>query len=274
MALNHDGQTVWSQDNLGPCVSMHGFGGSPMLCQDLVILCNEQDKEQENPTQTSSVMAFDRLTGQPRWTTPRMSTSVSYSVPCLRRTGDQTELICCSTAHGIFSLDPDTGTENWSIDVFTMRTVSSPVLVGDLIFGSTGSGQGGNYVVAVRPGDKPQVAYKVEQPAPYVPTPVARGDLIFLWADAGIVTCLNATDGRLHWRQRVGGNYSGSPVRVADRLYCVSERGEVVVLAAEKEYRLISRNPLGEESRSTPAVADGRMYLRTDSHLFSLGGAN
>jgi outer membrane protein assembly factor BamB len=71
MALNHDGQTVWSQDNLGPCVSMHGFGGSPMLCQDLVILCNEQDKEQENPTQTSSVMAFDRLTGQPRWTTPR-----------------------------------------------------------------------------------------------------------------------------------------------------------------------------------------------------------
>jgi outer membrane protein assembly factor BamB len=269
MALSHSGETVWSQDDLGRYESMHGFGGSPMLYKDLVILCNEQEK----PAEASSIMAFDRHTGQLRWTRPRTLTTTSYAVPCIRHTesgGD--ELICCSTAHGIFSLDPQTGQQRWSIDVFTMRTVSSPLLVGDLIFGSTGSGQGGNYVVAVRPGDKPEVAYKVEQPAPYVPTPVARGDMVFLWGDSGVVSCLDAATGHVHWRQRVGGNYSGSPVRVGGRLYCISERGEVVVVAAEKDYRLISRNPLGEDSRSTPAVADGRMYLRTYSHLFSIGG--
>jgi outer membrane protein assembly factor BamB len=274
MALDHDGETVWSQDDLGPYASQHGFGGSPMLFRDLVILCNEQLAPGETPSETSAIMAFDRHTGQPRWSTPRISTTVSYSVPCLRQTeGGAAELICCNTGNGIYSLDPSTGRENWSIDVFTMRTVSSPVIAGGLIFGSTGSGQGGNYVVAVRPpGTRPEVAYRVEQPAPYVPTPVAHGDLVFLWADTGIVTCLDAATGRVFWRERVGGNYSGSPVRVADRLYGISERGEVVVLAAAKEYRLISRNPLGEDSRSTPAVAGGRMYLRTYSHLFSLGG--
>ena len=61
-------------------------------------------------------------------------------------------------------------------------------------------------------------------------------------------------------------------MRVADKIYGISEDGEVVVLAAEKEYKLIGKMPLGEDSHSTPAVSGGRMYLRTYSHLFSLGG--
>ena len=79
-------------------------------------------------------------------------------------------------------------------------------------------------------------------------------------------------DGKVHWRQRVGGNYWGSPIAIEDRLYCIAEDGTVVVLAAKPEYQLIARNPLGENSNSTPAVAGGRLYLRTVSHLISVGG--
>ena len=70
----------------------------------------------------------------------------------------------------------------------------------------------------------------------------------------------------------MGGTFSGSPVRAGSRLYCISVDGEVVVLAASRRYELLARNPLGELSRSTPAVADGTMYLRTESQLISVGG--
>ena len=85
-------------------------------------------------------------------------------------------------------------------------------------------------------------------------------------------SCVRAATGEQVWQRRVGGNYSGSPVIVDGRLYCIDEDGVVVVLAAAEQYQLFGRNPLGESSRSTPAVANNRMYLRTDSHLVSIGG--
>jgi outer membrane protein assembly factor BamB len=219
------------------------------------------------------VVAVDRESGEIVWRTPRTIDTASYSVPCIYQApGGEPQLICCSTAEGIFSLDPKTGKQNWSIDVFTMRTVSSPVIAGGLIFGTTGAGAGGNYVVAVRPGAGPKVAYEIRTQAPYVPTPVACGELLFLWSDKGIVTCLDAASGNAYWQKRVGGNFSGSPVCVNDAIYCIDEEGVVVVLAAGKEYQELGRNALGEPSRSTPAVAGGRMYLRTYSHLISIGG--
>ena len=74
------------------------------------------------------------------------------------------------------------------------------------------------------------------------------------------------------WQERVDGRFFGSPVCVDDRLYCISEDGEVYVVSATDEFKLLAKNDLGEPSRSTPAVAGGRLYLRTLSHLFSVGG--
>ncbi|MFM9068240.1 MAG: hypothetical protein ACKOUR_13020 [Planctomycetota bacterium] len=79
-------------------------------------------------------------------------------------------------------------------------------------------------------------------------------------------------DGATIWQKRVNGGFSGSPIRIHDKIYCISEEGDVVVLAAEREFQELGRNPLGEETRSTPAVSGGRLYLRSNSTLFSLGG--
>jgi outer membrane protein assembly factor BamB len=273
-ALSPEGEIVW-QESLGPFASQHGFGASPILYDDLVILSLLEKKPDgvEQRTETSRIVALDRLTGQQRWLQTRWSEVVSYSVPCIYRGPDGVDqLIGCSTADGIFSLDPRSGTVNWQIDVFEMRTVSSPVVAADLVLGTTGSGGGGNYVVAVRPGGAPEVAYDVRRQAPYVPTPVAKDGLLFLWSDKGVVSCLRADSGAVLWQERVGGNYSGSPVIAGDHLYCIDEEGVVVVLAAGETYRLLGKNPLGEASRSTPAIADDRLYLRTESQLFSVGG--
>lgn len=274
-AFGHDGVERWSAD-FGSWVSQHGFGSSPIVYEDLVILsCSQEPSKQANtpPPGDSFVVALDRKTGKQKWKTPRKTDTTSYSVPCIHRRADgQDEIVCCSTAEGFFALNPKTGEENWSAKVFDKRTVSSPFFAGETLFGTTGSGGGGNYVVALSTKDKPAVAWEVRKEAPYVPSPVVRGDLVFLWSDKGIVTCVNLTDGKTVWQKRVTGNYSGSPIRVHDKIFCISEEGEVVVVAAEKEFRELGRMNLGEPSRSTPSASGGRLYLRTYSHLISVGG--
>lgn len=279
IAFDHQGSTVWELD-LGTWTSQHGFGTSPILYKDMVILHNSQQANKLKPGQVpgkSFMMAFDAATGQLRWKTPRVSVNVCYAAPCIYEPeGGEPQLICTSTGDGVFSLDPQTGKENWKIPaVFSMRVCSSPILADGLIFGSTGSGGGGNYIAAVRPGEAGEVVYQIKSSssAPYVPCMVAKDGLLFMFSDKGIVSCADASTGEIHWRERLDGTaFSGSPVIVDDKVYCIDESGVVCVVAASKEYKLLGKNPLGEDSRSTPAVAGGRMYLRTNSHLFSIGG--
>lgn len=272
-AFGHDGTQNWAID-LGPWLSQHGFGTSPILFEDLVIVVSSQEPNKIDPItpKESFVAAIDRKSGKLRWKTPREVHTASYSVPCIfQPEGQPAQLICSDTVAGMYALNPRTGEPLWNVTAFTMRTVSSPVLVGDIVFGSTGSGAGGNYVSAIQIRPEPKLLYQIKSPAPYVPCVVPHGDLIFLWSDNGVVRCIQAADGAVQWTERVGGNFFGSPVRMGDKICCMSEDGDAVVLAASKEYRLLGRNSLGEGSRATPAIANGRLYLRTYSHLISLG---
>ncbi len=283
-AFNHDGSEAWTQD-LGTWQSQHGFGASPIVYKDMVILHNSQQGEKLDEGQQpgkSFMMAFDRKTGEEKWRTELVSKNVCYSVPFIHQSedGGTDELICCGTGNGIYSLDPMTGKQNWAVNdgLFKMRTVGSPIEAGGLIFGSNGSGAySSNYIVAVQPGSSAKLAYKLANSgrfkAPYVPGLIADGDLVYCLYDRGYASCLNAKTGDVLWIERTNAAFSGSPVRIDDRIYCIDEEGVVWVIAASpNSYKLLAKNDLGEESRATPAVANGRMYLRTNSHLISVGG--
>jgi outer membrane protein assembly factor BamB len=266
----HTGEELWRRD-LGSFKAQHGPGASPIRFEDLLIVPNDQSGP-------SSALALDPKTGETRWRVDRRTVKTAYSTPAIYRPDSGVaQLILASTAHGISSLDPTTGRLNWELpDVFgTIRVTGSPVVAGGLIFGQCGSGGSGKGMVAVRPpngatGKPAEVAYQVEGSIPYVPTPVASGNWLFLWSDSGIVSCIDSRTGERVWRERVGGNYFGSPVRVGDRICCISREGEVVVLAAKPEFQLLGRVDLQEPSHSTPAVADGVIYLRTFSNLMAL----
>jgi outer membrane protein assembly factor BamB len=281
LALNHAGQQVWRK-NLGTWVSQHGFGTSPIVYKDMVILNNAQDDE---PSKTapqpgrSFMMAFDRKTGDELWRTPLTAKVVSYSVPFIRELpGGRAEAVCSNQGNGIFAIDVATGKVNWAVsDCLPMRSVNSPVMAGGLIFGSCGSGAyAGNLVAAVRPGENAGLAYTLKNSntikAPYVPCLIKRDDLLFLLYDRGFAACIDAATGKIHWFERTNASFMGSPVRLHDKIYCIDEQGVVWVFAAEKQYKLLAQNPLGEPSRATPAVAGGRMYLRTYSQLICVGG--
>lgn len=266
------GREVWRRD-LGPFVAEDGFANSPVLAGEVVVVANDQDPEGK-----SSLVALDRRTGQVRWQVERKSKKASFSTPCLfEPAGGRTQVIVISCAHGISSFDPASGAKNWELDAFELRTTGSPLVVADRIFAANGAGTAGKYVVAARAGvpEKgltPAVLYRIGEAAPYVPTPVAKWPLVFLWTDRGVATCVDGPTGRVHWRERVGGDYLGSPIRIGDRIYCTAKSGEMVVLAAAEKYQLLARFNLGEACHSTPAVADGRMYLRTLSQVMCLGG--
>ncbi|MBL7039222.1 MAG: PQQ-binding-like beta-propeller repeat protein [Pirellulaceae bacterium] len=288
LALDLDGNEQWRRD-LGPFVGPHGSGSSPIIAGDLVVLANEQEdpaivarmmgrKVPTDPPGKSFLIAVDRKTGQTRWQVPRRTALAAYSTPCVRRTTDGAEeLIFTSTAYGITAIDLATGRVNWEIDgVFEDRCVGSPVLAGELVIGSYGHGVRGMRCIAVRPGSrstdtKPAIIIDVTRSVPLVPSPLVKGNRIFLWADDGVVTCLDGSSGEVIWRERVDGSYYGSPVCVRDRLYCISRDGEVVVVSASDRFEVLARIPLGEPSFATPAISNGVMYLRTQSHLYSLG---
>ncbi len=265
-----DGQPVWQVD-LGAFESEHGFGASPIVADGLIIVPNEQDGQ-------SSVVALDAQTGKLRWRCPRRTEKTAYATPCVYRPAEgPVQVIVVSWAHGPSGIELQTGKPLWELPVLKYRVVGSPLLVGDILFCACGVGGVSKQMIAVRPGNpatgvKAEVLYEVPLPVPYVCTPVARGELLFAWADkGGMVTCLEAPTGKILWREKVGGDYFSSPIRVGNRLYNISRDGHVVVLAAEKEFQLLAKFPLGEPTHATPAIANGIVYIRTLSHLMALG---
>jgi outer membrane protein assembly factor BamB len=272
-ALDHQGREVWARE-LGKTTLQHGGANSPVLAEDCVLLCVDQEGE----TEEGAFFALDKKTGVPRWTRPRKpSRGAPYATPLLYKNAKgKTEVILSSTAHGLTSLDPKTGSLNWETpNLFPARCVSSPVLVGDMIVATCGSGGGDRSAAAVRlPSPKrpnPEVVYKMTRGVSYVPTPLFVAGRLYFWGDGGVVTCCKPETGETLWRERVGGDFFGSPVVAEGKIFAVSAKGELVVLAVSEKFQVLSRYDLGETCHTTPAIANGTLYVRTESHLIAIG---
>ena len=273
VALDHDGEVRWRVD-LGPFKSSHGFGASPIIHDGLLIVANEQNGP-------SFIVALDCDTGAIRWKVPRRS-KASFSTPCVFQPPQQpAQIVVTNYEHGVTSIEPSSGRINWELDIFDRghveTAIASPIVAGDLILATCGWMGVRQEVIAVEPPNQkdrpsPRKVYCIDRGAPLCTTPLAVGKLLFLWSDNGIVTCADVATGGVHWRRRVPGAYYASPVCIDDRLYNVSRDGDVVVLSASRRFEQLARFRLEEGSHSTPAVADGRMYIRTFTHLLAIRG--
>jgi outer membrane protein assembly factor BamB len=274
--FDHDGRPRW-RESFGSTHSRFGPGASPMLHEDLVIFTLEQ--QDGGPNKNGLWLALDRDTGNTRWTLERSNREISYSTPCVfRPSNGSPQLVFNSWAHGITGVDPAKGTVLWeAAGALPARVVSSPVLCGDLVISTCGKGGGGTQLSAVK---VPEAGNRTPTPlytstgktVPYVPTCLAKDDLLFAYHDSGLVTCLRAATGAPLWSEKPAARFYGSPVWADGRLYCIDRKGNLVVLEASATYKLVAIYPLGETSQATPAVAGGRMYLRTYSQLISVGG--
>jgi len=265
-----DGRPRWHVD-LGPWAGEHGFGATPAVCGDLLVVPNDQEGE-------SFVLGLDAATGRERWRLPRESGRTGYATPLVIDDEGGPHVVLASNAHGLTGVDPRTGRVVWERKCLPKRAVSSPILAGRLAIATCGDGGGDNTLAAVRlpaaGGAVPELAYTLDRSvACYVPTPLAVGGRLYLWGDRGVVTCVDAATGAVRWRGRVGGTFSASPIAVGETIRNVSAEGEAVTIADGDAFEVLGRVPLGEECRSTPAVAGGRMVFRTAGRLLAIDAA-
>jgi outer membrane protein assembly factor BamB len=271
-AYDLSGKELW-RASLGGYVSQHGPGFSPMVYAGMVFVNVDDDEHAE-------LVAFEAGTGTKKWSAERKHVRASYSTPfVLQRPGKPTELILGTTTAAT-SYDPATGKVNWEYAIpwpkgqMPLRVVGSPLFAAGLFVMSFGDGGGSRYMVAIDPsGKKPTKVWELKKETPYVPCVLTRGDKLFWIGDKGIATCADAKTGKPVWAEKVfdGSDVTASPVMVGDKILMVSEKGEVAAVKAGAEFEELAKAPLGEKVYASPAVADGKVFIRGDSHLFCFG---
>ena len=181
-----------------------------------MILVNSQQAEELDPNEQPGTSRWWPSTGRRgNCAGSAAHCRVCYPTPCIYQPQNAPpELICYDTADGL--LQSRSAHRHTELVVLGLHdaTVASPIVVDDLVFGSNGSGGGGNYLVAVRMGKQPQEVYRLTRQAPYVSTPVAQDGLVYLYFDRGFVSCMQAADGEIVWSKRLTSGFSGSPVLV------------------------------------------------------------
>jgi outer membrane protein assembly factor BamB len=264
-ALTTSGEMVWKTRL--PYESQHGDGGSPVLYGDLLIVnCDGSDE--------AFVVALDKNSGKVRWKTSRRRPwDQAYSTPLVIHVGDRDQIVSVG-AYRATAYDPQSGKEIWRVsygDGFS--NVPRPVYGHGLVYIATGFQQPS--LLAVRAdgtGDvtKTHVAWTLRRAAPLTPSPLLVGDELYLVSDIGIASCLDAETGEVRWQQRLGGNYSASPISADGRIYFLSEEGAATVIAPGKEFRRLAVNSLDGVTLASMAVSSGSIFIRTNSQLYRI----
>lgn len=262
-----DGEKMW-QKSMGPVSGGHGFGASPILHQGLVVVNNDQEDQKGN------LFALRAATGELAWTVPRRGDRISYSVPCVYRD----TLVFTNWQHGFTAIAPQTGRVIAEKSVFNTdtneRAISSPIVAGDLVIGTCGFTANPKHCVAMKlDGSEWQEAWRIEKNAPHIPSVIAVGERVYLWDDGGIITCAELATGKTVWKERlaqVEGACFGSPVSDGKHLFSADVSGNIHVIAAGDTFQYLATNRLGEPCKSTPALAGGWMYLRTETALHAI----
>jgi outer membrane protein assembly factor BamB len=248
--------------------SMHGFCSSPILYKDKVIVNGDHDGD-------SYLVALDRSTGKTLWKVPRKNKTRSYCVPIIRELSGRTQMVL-SGDKCVASYDPNDGKNHWMMDGPTEQFVASIVYnqKANLLFVTGGFPD--HHILALKPdgeGDitkADKIAWRTNKGVSYVPSPIAEGDYFLVVSDSGVGHCFEAGTGRLAWQERMGEHHA-SLVSANGLVYFLNDNGVMNVVRPGPEFRRVAQNEIGEKTFASPAISDGRLFLRGDKHLFCIG---
>jgi outer membrane protein assembly factor BamB len=281
--FDFSGKELWSRDiqkEYGQFGLNWGYASSPLLFEDSLYVQVLHGMKTDDP---SYVMRIDRKNGKTIWKVDRPTNAIrespdSYSTPALLRYGKTTEIVItggdCVTGH-----DPATGKELWRANGLNpdnnpfYRIVASPIVFNEIIYVPTRV----KPLLALKAGGRGDITTShvlwSTVNGPDVPTPVTDGKYFYVVNDRGIMWCLDAKTGEeVYGQQRIKpGTYSASPVLADGKIYVTNEEGLTTVVAAGPKFEVLAENPLNDYCLSSPAISDGRIYIRTTGHLFAIG---
>ncbi|MBM3982858.1 MAG: hypothetical protein FJ304_21825 [Planctomycetes bacterium] len=263
-ALDHDGKPVWRKE-VKPFQFDVALAASPVLFGDTVILqCDQTGKQ-------SRIVAFDRATGDTKWEALRPAHGFAHSTPVVADIGGKKQLLVAAN-NALQGLDPTSGKVLWTCAA-SGDTVS-PVLGGGLVYLDSGRGGTGVAVDPTGTGDvtKTHLKWKTGTMPEGFGSPVIVGEHLYRLHAPGVLKCLKLATGEVVYSERLQGvSNHASPVAAPDGRIYLASAGRTYVVKAGAKFEILASNDLGDDSHASPAVADGRLYLKGRKALYCVG---
>ncbi|MBX3280461.1 MAG: PQQ-binding-like beta-propeller repeat protein [Acidobacteria bacterium] len=274
-------ETIWERRDF-ECNHFRGAGSSPIIFGDLLIMHFDGSDHQ-------FVVALNKHTGKTVWRTERSidfqdlepngkpaadgDFRKAFATPHIAVVEGIPQLVSLG-AKAAYGYDPLTGREIWRVEERAQHSASTrPVIGHGMIFFPTGFSAG--QLLAVRMGGSglitdTHVAWRVRRSVSNKPSILLIGDLIYMISDTGIAGCVDAKTGELVWQQRIGGEYSASPVYADGKIWFFCEDGKTTVIRPGRSFELVAENTLDEGFLASPAIAGRALFLRTRTHLYRI----
>jgi outer membrane protein assembly factor BamB len=284
-AYDMKGTQVWHTPlEAYPIYLDFGTGGSPALFGDILLIVNDNEKQQ-------FIAAFDTKTGKPVWRTnrdlaakedgpPRRS---AWVTPFVWKNPQRTEVV--TVGPGVAVSYDAAGKELWRLSGMSSIPIPSPFAYDGLLYVNGGRGKP---LFAIKPGASGDltpaeegkqsefVAWSQPRGGTYLPTEVAYNGALYSLSETGILSSFDAKTGKVNYRSRIegGGAFTSSPWAYNGMVFCLSEEGKTFVIAAGEKFEVLRINQLDEMAQATPAIVGDRLLLRTESRLYSIRNKN
>lgn len=267
--LTLDGKVVWRNQEL-KYMPVHGNGGSPVLVDGkLVVSCDGGDVE--------FIAAMDQTNGNVVWKTDRTATHLrkkfAFGTPLLISVDGKTQIVS-QGAGAVYGYDPEDGSVIWKVDyVDGYSVVPRPVFAHGLVYVSSGFDKAKLFAIdPTGEGDitETHVRWKLLKGAPHTPSPLVVGDELYVVSDGGVLTCLDAKSGEVHYQERLGGKYSASPLYADGKIYVQAEEGEGIVFQPGREFKELGRSELEGRTFASYSIYGSSLLVRTEKHLYRI----
>ncbi|MDP6446722.1 MAG: PQQ-binding-like beta-propeller repeat protein [Pirellulaceae bacterium] len=266
IAYDLAGEQLWKKDVGNERRARFGTAASPILHGDLLIVAAGSESE--------SIRAFNKKTGEEVWKTEAGSLSQSYSTPLIAKNAKGGEDLLISVAYEVWSMNPATGKLKWYAETQVDTAACPAIIAKDGVAYVIGGRSGGR--AAIRIDGKDDVTDSSvlwsERGGSYVPSPVLHNGRLFWINDRGVASCVDTKTGKEVGQKRISGRFYSSVLLAGDKLYAVSRFGGTYVLKATPKFEQIALNKLTDESdfSGSPAVSDGQLFIRSDTNLYCI----
>ena len=260
-----DGKLLWVNTELD-YPPMHGSGGSPVLHEGkLVVVCDGSTKP--------FVAAVDAESGKTAWKTPRSvegRVNHSFATATILTTDGKAQVLAPGPDH-FAAYDLASGAELWKVLAPGWSVVPQPALGFGLVIYNHDYDH--PELIAVKLGGSgdvtdSHVVWRIKRGAPSTPSPLLVGNELYFVSDNGVASCVDAKTGDRHWTERLGGNYSASPIFANGRILFLNETGLATWVKPGSEFAVLGTNEVPGRTFATPAFSENSMYLRTDEYLY------
>lgn len=268
--FDFEGKLIWKVD-LGKINTVGlGYGPSPVLFEDKVIILADQDDGDE-----SFIAALSAADGKIVWKTPRKIAN-TWGTPVLVDVAGQKQLVVNGSAN-VISYDPHDGKELWRSEGPNGFIVHTPVYGLGMVFASVGFPGKKTLAIRLNPAaGEDRVAWSYAKGTSYVPSPLLYGDYLYLMSDSGMITCMDARTGDPQYEGKrfpSPGKFTSAMVAFDQKLMWTSEDGDTYIVKAGPEYEVLQKNSVGEPVFASPALAGDSIYIRSDKTLFRIRSA-